>query len=52
MFSLYIDAQQMLLSFVLYEEGTGVRVTVNSEGFNQSLANLKALVEGKEIPYV
>jgi uncharacterized protein YndB with AHSA1/START domain len=51
-FSLYIDAQQILLSFTLYEEGTGIRVTVNSEGFNQSLANLKALVEGKEIPYV
>ena len=51
-FSLYIDAQQMLLSFTLNEEGTGIRVTVNSEGFNQSLVNLKALVEGKEIPYV
>lgn len=51
-FSLYLDAQQMLLSFTLDEEANGIRVTVNSEGFNQSLTNLKALVEGKEIPYV
>ncbi|KAA9014891.1 SRPBCC family protein [Niallia endozanthoxylica] len=51
-FSLYIDEQQILLSFTLNEEGTGIRVTINLEGFNQSLANLKALVEGKEIPYV
>jgi uncharacterized protein YndB with AHSA1/START domain len=51
-FSLYLEAQQMLLSFTLDEEANGIRVTVNSEGFNQSLANLKALVEGKEIPYV
>ena len=51
-FSLYLEAQQMLLSFTLDEEANGIRVTINSEGFNQSLANLKALVEGKEIPYV
>ena len=42
----------MLLSLTLNEEISGIRVTVNSEGYNQSLANLKALVEGKEIPYV
>jgi len=51
-FSLYIDSQQTLLSFKLSEEDNGVRVTINSEGFNESLANLKALIEGKEIPYV
>jgi uncharacterized protein YndB with AHSA1/START domain len=51
-FSLYLEAQQLLLSFTLEEEANGIRVTINSEGFNQSLANLKALVEGKEIPYV
>jgi hypothetical protein len=51
-FSLYLEAQQMLLSFTLDDEANGIRVTVNSKGFNQSLANLKALIEGKEIPYV
>jgi hypothetical protein len=51
-FSLYLDTQQMLLSFTLYEESKGTRVTINSRGFDESLANLKALVEGEEIPYV
>ncbi|MFS0661038.1 SRPBCC domain-containing protein [Niallia alba] len=51
-FTLYLDAQQMLLSFTLEEGAYGIRVIINSDGFNQSLANLKALVEGKEIPYV
>jgi hypothetical protein len=36
----------------IIEESTGTRVTINSRGFDESLANLKALVEGKEIPYV
>lgn len=51
-FSLYLDAQEMLLSFTLNEEESGSKVTINSEGFEESLANLKALVEGNEIPYV
>ena len=50
-FSLYLEAQQILLSFTLDEVANGIRVTINSEGFNESLANLQALVEGKEIPY-
>ncbi|KON69802.1 hypothetical protein AKG34_14325 [Peribacillus butanolivorans] len=51
-FSLYLDSQQMLMSFVLDEESNGTRVTMNSGGFDQSLANLKALIEGNEIPYI
>ena len=51
-FSLYLDTQQSLISFVINEESNGTRVTMNSEGFDQSLANLKALVEGKEIPFI
>lgn len=51
-FSLYLDAQQMLLSFTLDEGTNGIRVTVNSVGFDESLANLKAFVEGEKIPYV
>ena len=51
-FSLYLDAQQMLLSFTLNEEGTGTRVTINSKGFEESLANLKALIDGNVILYV
>ena len=51
-FSLYLDSQQMLISFMLDEENNGTRATINSGGFNESLANLKALVEGKEIPFI
>ena len=50
-FSLYIESQHMLLSFIL-GKSEGIRVTINSAGFHESLANLKALVEGKEIPFV
>jgi hypothetical protein len=51
-FSLYIDSLQTLISFVLEEESNGTRITMNSGGFDQSLANLKALVEGMELPYI
>ncbi|MEH7012145.1 SRPBCC domain-containing protein [Neobacillus niacini] len=50
-FSLFLDAMKMLISFVLVEENKGIRVTINSAGFNESLANLKALIEGRELPY-
>lgn len=51
-FSFYSDSQQMLISFVLKEEIDGIRVTTNMGGFDASLENLKALVEGKEIPNI
>ena len=31
-FSLYLDSQQTLISFMLNEENNGTRVTMNSEG--------------------
>lgn len=49
--SLYLDSQQSLLSLVLEEEGDGTRVTMNSKGYEMSLANLKALLNGEELPY-
>jgi hypothetical protein len=51
-FSLYLDSNQTLISIMLVEEGNRTRVTINSGGFEQSLANLKALIEGEEIPYI
>ncbi|KAA0966332.1 hypothetical protein FQ087_08880 [Sporosarcina sp. ANT_H38] len=53
-FALYLDSQQLLLSFILVEDEDGdyTRVTINSGGYDESLANLKALVEGKELPFV
>jgi hypothetical protein len=51
-FSLYLDSHQTLISIMLEEESNSTRVTINSGGFEQSLANLKALIEGEEIPYI
>lgn len=51
-FSLYLDSQQTLLSFVIEKEDNGTRMTMNSGGFDESLANLKAFIEGKEIPFI
>ena len=51
-FSLYLDSQKMLLSFNLDEERNGTRVSINSRSFDESLANLKALIEGKKIPFI
>lgn len=51
-FSFYVELQQRLISFVLVEDNNGIRVTTNMGGFDASLENLKALVEGKEIPNI
>lgn len=51
-FSLFLDAQQITLSFRLEFESNKTRVTINLAGFDQSLENLKALIEGNEIPHV
>lgn len=51
-FSLYVDLHETLLTLKMKEEDNGIEVTVNSGGFNESLANLKALVEGEELPYI
>lgn len=50
-FSFYLDAQQVLISFVMEEKREGTEVRANMEGYEKSLANLKALVEGTELPY-
>jgi hypothetical protein len=42
----------MLISIMLEEESNRTRVTINSGGYEQSLANLKALIEGEGIPYI
>jgi hypothetical protein len=51
-FSFYSDLQQTLISFILEEDNSGIKVTTNMGGFDASLENLKALVEGKEIPNI
>ena len=51
-FSFSFDSQEPFISFMMEKEENGVKVSTNIEGYDMSLANLKALVEGREIPYI
>lgn len=42
----------MLFTIELCSESGGTRVQFNEDGFDYSLANLNAYLEGKELPYV
>ncbi|GEN89089.1 SRPBCC family protein [Oceanobacillus sojae] len=50
-FSLYSEDDEFLLAFELISQPDGTQVTVNMEGFEESLENLKAFLAGKELPY-
>jgi hypothetical protein len=50
-FSYYWDSNQMLFTIELITEIDGTRVQFNQEGFNYSLENLNAYLEGRELPY-
>lgn len=50
-FSYYWDVNQILFRIELTSESDGTRVQFNQEGFGYSLENLKAYLEGKELPY-
>jgi len=49
-FSLYVDMHEILLTFKMKEDDDGFEMEINSGGFDESLANLKALVEGEKLP--
>lgn len=51
-FSFNSNLQQLSIAFILVEDNNGTRVSINMAGFNASLENLKALIEGKEIPNI
>ena len=44
-FSFYLGIEESLISILLEEEQNGTTVTFNTRGYEDSLANLKALVE-------
>jgi len=44
-FSFYLGIEESLISILLEEEQNGTTVTINTSGYEASLANLKALVE-------
>lgn len=50
-FAIYLDEQQVMISFTVEIESKSTKVTINSAGFDQPLENLKALIEGNEIPH-
>ncbi|KMY32501.1 hypothetical protein ACZ11_10290 [Lysinibacillus xylanilyticus] len=49
-FSFYLGIEESLIAIVLEEEKNGTKVTFNTSGYEASLANLKALVEGEDTP--
>ncbi|WP_438313072.1 SRPBCC family protein [Sporosarcina sp. FA9] len=50
-FPYYWDSNQMLFTIELTSEFDGTRVKFNQKGFNYSLENLSAYLEGRELPY-
>lgn len=50
-FSFYLEVPETLIAITLAEQGNGTTVSFNSPGYDASLANLKALLEGHDIPY-
>ncbi|QDQ03492.1 hypothetical protein FOH38_20925 [Lysinibacillus fusiformis] len=51
-FSFYLEIPETLIAITMVEEMGGTTVAFNMNGYEASLANLKALLEGNEIPYV
>lgn len=45
-FSFFLDIEETLIAIVLEEAQKGTTVAINMSGYEASLANLKALVEG------
>lgn len=45
-FSFYLDIEETLIAILLEEAQNGTTVTFNMSGYEASLANLKALMEG------
>ncbi|WP_078381841.1 SRPBCC family protein [Sutcliffiella halmapala] len=50
-FSYQTENGDMLFIFKLTPQNAGTQVTINMEGFNQSLENLKAYLGGNELPH-
>lgn len=50
-FSYYWDSNQTLFTIELISESDGTRVQFNHEGFDYSLENLNAYLEGRALPY-
>jgi len=50
-FSFYLEVPETVIAMTLAEQHNGTTVSFNMQGYDASLANLKALLEDKDIPY-
>lgn len=50
-FSFYLEVPETVVAITLAEQPNGTTVSFNTPGYDASLANLKALLEGNAIPY-
>ncbi|MFE5426273.1 SRPBCC domain-containing protein [Peribacillus simplex] len=50
-FSYSADSDDLVFTFEIHSESEGTRVSINMDGYELSLANLKAFLEGRELPY-
>ncbi len=49
-FSFYLEVPETVIAMSLAEQDNGTTVSINMQGYEASLANLKALLEGDDIP--
>lgn len=50
-FSFYLEVPETVIAMSLAEQDNGTTVSINMQGYEASLANLKALLEGDDIPH-
>lgn len=49
-FSFYLEVPETVIAMSLAEQDNGTTVSINMQGYEASLVNLKALLEGDDIP--
>ncbi|GAA3348636.1 SRPBCC domain-containing protein [Lysinibacillus sp. FSL M8-0216] len=49
-FSFYLEVPETVIAMSLAEQDNGTTVSFNMQGYDASLANLKALLEGEDLP--
>lgn len=50
-FSFYLEVPETVIAMSLAEQDNGTTVSFNMQGYDASLANLKALLEGEDLPH-
>ncbi|AJK88163.1 MULTISPECIES: SRPBCC family protein [Lysinibacillus] len=50
-FSFYLEVPETVIAMSLAKQDNGTTVSINMQGYEASLANLKALLEGEDLPH-